>query len=78
MCFFFSYSKISRRLEGVSYKVFLINHTECKENGGRVHDAARSLAHSHASLVWRGYSRVAEDVRMEDVTAAEATTATTA
>ena len=39
---------------------------------------ARSLTHALASLVWRGYSRVTEDVRMEDVTVAEATTATTA
>ena len=35
---------------------------------------ARSLAHALASLVWRGYSRVTEDVRMEDVIVAEATT----
>ena len=33
MCFLFSYSKISKRLEGVSYKVFLINHTECMAPG---------------------------------------------
>ena len=39
---------------------------------------ALSLTHALASLVWRGYSRVTEDVRMGDVTVAEATTATTA
>ena len=30
LCCLFSYSKISKRLEGVAYKLLLINHTACK------------------------------------------------
>ena len=29
LCCLFSYSKILRRLEGVAYKLLLINHTAC-------------------------------------------------
>ena len=29
LCCLFSYSKISKRLEGVVYKLLLINHTAC-------------------------------------------------
>ena len=29
LCCLFSYSKISKRLEGVAYKLLLINHTAC-------------------------------------------------
>ena len=36
LCCLFSYSKISKRLEGVAYKLLLINHTARKKsrNGG--------------------------------------------
>ena len=37
MRFLFSYSKISKRLEGVSYKVFLVNHTACKSTEDLLH-----------------------------------------
>ena len=29
LCCLFSYSKISKRIEGVSYQLLLINHTAC-------------------------------------------------
>ena len=31
LCCSFSYSKISKRLEGVAYKLLLINHTACSQ-----------------------------------------------
>ena len=33
LCCSFSYSKISKRLEGVAYKLLLINHTTCSTSG---------------------------------------------
>ena len=34
--FILHYHQISKRLEGVSYKVFLINHTECNYKSGDI------------------------------------------
>ena len=35
LCCSFSYSKISKRLEGVAYKLLLINYTACKPSLSR-------------------------------------------
>ena len=43
LCCLFSYSKISKRLEGVAYKLLLINHTACIESIDTTLKCARLL-----------------------------------